>query len=515
MASTYVNDLRLNELGTGDASGTWGNITNTNLELIGEGLSFTTKDCFASDGDQTETVADGATDPLRGMYVKITSSATLSATRTLTIAPNTVSRLQFIENATTGSQSITISQGTGANVTIPNGDVKAIYLDGAGSGAAVVDAFTDLNLAGTTTLSVVSTSGNITSAGRVIVDDTTEATSTTDGSLQTDGGLSVAKDIVAGDDVKLLSDSSILSLGADEDVTITHDGTTGVTFAGNPITLDSGADIILDADGADIIFKDAGTSIGTFTNSSSDFVIQANVQDKDILFKGDDGGSGITALTLDMSEAGNATFNGTVTGTSATFNGGVVVDNITIDGTEIDLSSGDLVVDVAGNIQLDPDDNGEVRYLDNGTQYFVIKGDSNNAVLQSTISDADLVFRGNDGGSIITALTLDISGAGAATFNNDVTAFSDKRLKTDISNIENGLDKVMKMQGVHYKRNDIEDAKPQIGVLAQDMEAIVPEVVLTADDEMQTKSVDYGKLTAVLIEAIKDLKAEIDELKGR
>lgn len=515
MASTYVNDLRLNELGTGDASGTWGNITNTNLELIGEGLSFTTKDCFASDGDQTETVADGATDPLRGMYVKITSSATLSATRTLTIAPNTVSRLQFIENATTGSQSITISQGSGSNVTIPNGDVKAIYLDGAGSGAAVVDAFTDLNLAGTTTLSVVSTSGNITSAGRVIVDDTTEATSTTDGSLQTDGGLSVAKDIVAGDDVKLLSDSAVLSLGADNDVTITHDGTTGVTFAGNPITLDSGADIVLDADGADIIFKDAGTSIGTFTNSSSDFVIQANVQDKDILFKGDDGGSGITALTLDMSEAGNATFNGTVTGTSATFNGGVVVDDITIDGTEIDLSSGDLTIDVQGNIQLDGDDNGEVRFLDGGTQYSIVKKDGNNAVYQSVISDGDFVIQGNDGGSIITALTLDMSGAGAATFNNDVTAFSDKRLKTDISNIENGLDKVMKMQGVHYKRNDVENAKPQIGVLAQDMEAIIPEVVLTADDEMQTKSVDYGKLTAVLIEAIKDLKAEIDELKGR
>ena len=67
--------------------------------------------------------------------------------------------------------------------------------------------------------------------------------------------------------------------------------------------------------------------------------------------------------------------------------------------------------------------------------------------------------------------------------------------------------------GVYYKRNDQDDAKTKVGVLAQDMEAIVPEVVLTANDEMQTKSVDYGKLTAVLIEAIKDLKAEIDELK--
>ena len=99
-----------------------------------------------------------------------------------------------------------------------------------------------------------------------------------------------------------------------------------------------------------------------------------------------------------------------------------------------------------------------------------------------------------------------MSGAGAATFNNDVTAFSDKRLKTDIKPITNALDKVMQMQGVYYKRNDVEDAREQVGVLAQDMEAILPEVVLTADDEIQTKSVDYGKITSVLIEAIKELK---------
>ena len=141
MASVYTNDLRLDELGTGDASGTWGNVTNTNLQLIGEGLSFTTKDCFASDGDQSETVADGATDPARGMYFKVTSSATLSATRVLTILPNTISRLQFIENATTGSQIITIKQGSGSTVNIANGQTKAVYMDGAGATAKVVDAF--------------------------------------------------------------------------------------------------------------------------------------------------------------------------------------------------------------------------------------------------------------------------------------------------------------------------------------------------------------------------------------
>ena len=138
---------------------------------------------------------------------------------------------------------------------------------------------------------------------------------------------------------------------------------------------------------------------------------------------------------------------------------------------------------------------------------------SNDLLLGNAISDGDVTIRGNDGGSNISAVNFDMSAAGAATFNDDVTAFSDKRLKTDISNIENGLEKVMQMQGVYYKRNDQDDAKMKVGVLAQDMEAIVPEVVLTANDEMQTKSVDYGKLTAVLIEAIKDLKAEIDELK--
>lgn len=90
-------------------------------------------------------------------------------------------------------------------------------------------------------------------------------------------------------------------------ITITADGT--FEADGTTITLDSGGDIVLDADGADVIFKDDGTSIGTFTNSSSDFVITSNVQDKDIIFKGDDGGSAVTALTLDMSGAGRAIFN--------------------------------------------------------------------------------------------------------------------------------------------------------------------------------------------------------------
>ena len=136
--ATYVNNLRLKEIATGDESGTWGTSTNTNLELIGEALGFKTEASFSSDADVTTTVADGAADPARALYFKVTSGTSLTATRTLTIAPITVSRVMFIENATSGSQSINISQGSGANVTIANGKTALLYLDGAGSGAAAV-----------------------------------------------------------------------------------------------------------------------------------------------------------------------------------------------------------------------------------------------------------------------------------------------------------------------------------------------------------------------------------------
>ena len=144
MTSTYVNDLRLNEMATGDASGSWGTVTNTNLELIAEAFSFGTEGITTNADTHTTTIADGATDPGRSMFLKYTG--TLDSACTITIAPNTVSKLWFIENGTSGSQNIIIKQGSGATITIPPGDTKAIYSDGAGSGAAMVDAFASLNV---------------------------------------------------------------------------------------------------------------------------------------------------------------------------------------------------------------------------------------------------------------------------------------------------------------------------------------------------------------------------------
>ena len=142
--ATYVNDLRLTEIATGDETGDWGDITNTNLELVAEAFSFGTEAITTNADTRTTTIADGATDPGRSIFLKYTG--TLDSACTITIGPNTVSKLWLIENGTSGSQNIIISSGSGANITIPPGDTKAVYSDGAGSGAAMVDAFASLSV---------------------------------------------------------------------------------------------------------------------------------------------------------------------------------------------------------------------------------------------------------------------------------------------------------------------------------------------------------------------------------
>ena len=107
--------------------------------------------------------------------------------------------------------------------------------------------------------------------------------------------------------------------------------------------------------------------------------------------------------------------------TTVTANGGVTVDNINIDGTEIDLSSGDLTIDVAGDINLDAD-GGDVILKDDGVEFArLVNSSDRNLVVQNTNSDKDISFLGNDNGSSFTALTLDMSEGGNATFNGTVT----------------------------------------------------------------------------------------------
>ena len=232
----------------------------------------------------------------------------------------------------------------------------------------------------------------------------------------------------------------------------------------------------------------------------------------------------LSALDIDsgITTASSSTLAG------ATFTSGLSMgdNDITITGSgkittpEIENSAA-MLLDCGGDITLDAD-GAQVRFKDAGTERFTFNLDATPELdvtggtftIHNTTSDADVVIIGNDGGSSVTALTIDMSAAGAATFNNDVTAFSDARLKENVETIDNALDKVCAMRGVTFNRIDNEDGGRQMGVIAQEVQDIVPEVVKTNDDEDNTLSVSYGNMVGVLIEAIKELKQEIKELKG-
>ena len=380
MASSYENDLRLEEMGTGEQIGSWGTTTNTNLSLIAEAFSYQTEATFSSDADVTATIADGASDKARAFYLKVTSSGNLSATRTLTIAPNTLSKVIFIENATSGSQSINISQGSGANVTVGNGLTKACILDGGGSGAVVYDMFDKIDL---------------------------------------------------GANAKINGGS--FGITASETVALTNK------------TIDSDSNTITNIANADI--KSAAqidaTKIADGSVTSAEFQY-------------------INTLSSNAQTQINAKLNSALP-------------------NDAWISSAD------------------------GRQRLYFTTNAN------TVMQFDTQWRvDNNSGS--TMLSCDTSGNFVATGN--VSAYSDLALKEDIYQIENALEKVKKLRGVHFTRKS--DNTKEIGVVANEVEKVIPELVDEHQDKDLgvVKTMKYANTVGLLIEAVKDLSNQVEELKN-
>ena len=170
-----------------------------------------------------------------------------------------------------------------------------------------------------------------------------------------------------------------------------------------------------------------------------------------------------------------------------------------------------IELDCSGDITFDAD-GADILFKDAGTEFGRITNSSTDFVLKTMVGDKDFILKGVDDSSEITALTVDMSAAGAATFNNDVTAFSDVILKDNIDTIDNALDRVKGMRGGFFDRKDNKQQR-QTGVIAQEVEPFLPEVVRETKDEKKIKSVAYGNMVGVLIEAIKQLDAKIEELQ--
>lgn len=234
--ATYVNNLRLKEITTGDEDGTWGTSTNTNLELITDGFSAGLKQ-LAADADETFTMPDATADATRSFYLELTSAVNLTATRVVTLGPNTISKVWIILNATSGGQIITIKQGSGATVNIPFGAKVMIVTDGLGAGAGAFNAnptetggsVTSVQMAGGSTGLTysggpITGSGTITTAGTLAVANggTGVTSSTGTGSVvlstnPTFAGLTTTANMNFGD-----SDKAVF--GAGSDLQVYHDG---------------------------------------------------------------------------------------------------------------------------------------------------------------------------------------------------------------------------------------------------------------------------------------------------
>jgi hypothetical protein len=447
MASSYSNRLKIELIGDGEQAGSWGDTTNNNLGASAEG---------------GVGVLDHA---IAGVHGIDTGSST-----TLTLSDNDGPQTQANNQV---RQASLIFSGASADcvVTVPARQ-KVYNVHNTNTGNTIT-----LRLSGTSTDYVVPASSS--------------ALVSTTGSAW-----------------------HALSPGA-----FTAGGT--ISNTSGDITIDAVGDIILDADNADIFLKDAGTTFGSLTNTSGNLIIKsgtttaATFSGANVTFAGtiasgaiDNGSSNITSgglLKLDVDADADDLTGDSATG-RLTIGAGEDL-NLYHGGTNsyIVNDTGDLIIDTAGDIKLDAAGN-DINLLSNGTNHGRFSNTSSDFVIQSIVQDKDLIFKGNDGGSVITALTLDMSAAGAATFNNDVTAFSDERLKTDIKTIDNALSKVCDMRGVYFNR----DGAAGTGVIAQEIQNILPEVV---HDKQEYLSVAYGNMVGVLIEAIKELKKEVETLK--
>jgi cytoskeletal protein CcmA (bactofilin family) len=356
MASTFENDLRLEEIGTGEKSGTWGVTTNTNLELIGDAFGYSAK-TLASAATDTLTVPDGTSTnaEARALYIRYSGG---NQNCTVTIGPNTLSKLWFIHNGT--SHTITFSQGSGANVVVAAGKLKVIATDGGGSSAIVYDVTQNISVPDLFVDNTLTVAGN------------TDLAAVEFNSLSGTGSVAITdildEDNMASNSATKLATQQSIKTYVDNQVA-TSDTLTEVLANGNTTATDQ-----------KIQFRDNAIYINSSADGQLDLVADTEIQ--------------IAATTIDINGAINA--SGEIIAASLDISGNIDVDGV----TNLDVVDIDGAVDmattlaVAGNV----DFNGDLD-VDGTTNLDVV--DIDGAVDMATTLNV---------GSTITGTSLTLSG---------------------------------------------------------------------------------------------------------
>ena len=339
---------------------------------------------------------------------------------------------------------------------------------------------------------------------------------------------------ISGNNIKLTADTDVIiptNVGlhfTDSAEKIESDGTDLTINAGADINLTAVADVNIPS-GVGVTFGNDGEKIeGDGTDltvassaklnltATSDVHIPQNVG---LVFDAN-GSEKIESDDTDLTINSGAKINLTATSdVHIPNNVGIVFggasEKIEGDGTDLVISANNLTVDAAADIILDAGGNDTV-IKSGGTTIASFKNASSDFVIVTDVDDKDILLKGQDGTSEITALQLDMSAAGLANFNNDVVAFfsSDERLKDNVIKIGDPLMKLSELRGVEFDWNDNKEAfagEHSYGVIAQEVEKVLPEIVTERSDGY--KAVKYELIVPLLIESIKELHKKVEHIE--
>ena len=369
--------------------------------------------------------------------------------------------------------------------------------------------------------------GAINAKSQLKVSSDTQSTTTANGALVVSGGVGIAKNLNVGGNLNVtgtITGDVTGNIVGDITGNVTGNLTGTATNATNinisaTTSTDTSTSIVLVANqstGNQSPFIDSGLSYNANTNSLTASTFVGTLSN---LLTLNTSGTGLSGSTS-YNNSGAATFTVTSNATPSGTTSGTIVSR----GTNGDFTAGTITatsLTVTGNI----------------TSLSNISATSNitNGGFDFILGNTDQSSRGNSGSSralvkdtgavLVLNYTGDFSGGtridSALSVINDIIAFaSDERLKENIQPLENALDKVLALNGFTYNFNEIgqslgfDGTTTYVGVSAQEVQAVLPEAVKPAPADSNYITVQYEKLVPLLIEAIKELKAEINELKG-
>lgn len=349
MASTYTTNLGIEKIGTGDQSGTWGETTNTNFDIIDQAINGVLTLVVASAGTSgspnTLPITDGSESNGRNKFIEFTDGGDLGADVFYQLTPSDAEKIVFVRNSLT-NQDLVLFQGTynaSNDIVVPNGKDMLVKFDGAGASATVTDVFNDLNVTAFTSSSVDINGGTVDNA-----DITVGAGRTLDVSS---GTLTLANDQISGDKVSggtigtvtITALAGNLSLG---DNNITNVGDIAVDSISADAT---DMDITLTDNSATALeIKEGSNAYLTFdsTNAAEKITLGKKLEAGSVEIEGsnfDINGGAIDGAIIGANTAAAGTFTA-ITGTSLNLTegnitnaGDVALDSISADDSDIDI----------------------------------------------------------------------------------------------------------------------------------------------------------------------------------